>query len=343
MTTWFFLLAALMLAAALAFVLPTLLHGRARTVTVAIALLLPVSAILLYRLVGTPQALQPTAAAAPQQTMEQAIAGLAAKLQQSPDDVDGWSLLGRAYEAMQRFADARDALAHAHALAPNNADIAVAYAEALALSSDSRRIEGEPRSLIEAALKKSPGNERGLWLLGIGDYQQGRYDAAIANWQHLLGVLPKDSDIAPSVREQIAQAEGARDGRAPAKQETVATDAPASNPRLQVEVALDTKLRDKLGANDIVFVYAKAASGPPMPLAVQRVPASKLPFTVTLTDGMGMLPNMQLSQFPQVVVGARVSKSGDAIAKSGDLQTQSAPLPVSTTTPIKLNIDQIVP
>jgi len=80
-----------------------------------------------------------------------------------------------------------------------------------------------------------------------------------------------------------------------------------------------------------------------MPLAVQRVPAAKLPLSVTLTDGMGMLPNLQLSQFPQVIVGARVSKSGNAIAQSGDLQTVSAPLPATTTTPIKLTIDQIVP
>jgi cytochrome c-type biogenesis protein CcmH len=333
-TTWFFAFAALMLLAALAFVLPTLLRGRARAAGVIVALLLPLAAVLLYRHVGNPDALQPDAANSPQQKMDQALVGLAAKLRQNPDDVDGWSLLGRAYEAMQRFPDARDALAHAHALAPDNADVTVAYAEALALATDSRRIEGEPRALIEDVLKKAPDHERGLWLLGIGDYQQRRYDAAIANWKHLLEVLPKDSDIVPSVQQQIAQAQAARDGKP-------GDTKPAA--KLRVEVALDAKLRDKLGADDVVFVYAKAAAGPPMPLAVQRVPASKLPLTVTLTDGMGMLPNMSLSQFPQVIVGARVSKSGDAIARSGDLQTQSTPLDVSTTTPIKLTIDQIVP
>jgi cytochrome c-type biogenesis protein CcmH len=93
----------------------------------------------------------------------------------------------------------------------------------------------------------------------------------------------------------------------------------------------------------VLFVYAKAAVGPPMPLAVQRLPASQLPVTVTLSDGMGMLPNVKLSQFPQVIVGARVSKSGNAIAQSGDLQTMSAPLAVSTATPIRLLIDTVVP
>jgi cytochrome c-type biogenesis protein CcmH len=346
----FVLFAALMLAAALAFVLPPLLRAspsRTRIAAVALALLLPTATILLYRYVGNPGALEPNALTAPAdhgQNMQQAIAALAAKLKQNPDDVEGWSLLGRAYEAMERFTDARDALAHAHALAPADADVSVAYAETLALSSESRRIEGEPRALLEGVLKVAPDNQRGLWLLGISDYQRGQFEAAITDWNRLIQVLPKDSDIVPSVREQIAQAEAARDGRASAAPQTTASEPkPASSPQLQVQVVLDAKLKGKVAPNDILFIYAKAASGPPMPLAIQRLTADKLPANVTLTDSMGMLPNMKLSQFPQVIVGARVSKSGNAIAQSGDLQTLSAPLPVTTNTPIKLTIDQIVP
>ncbi len=327
-----------------------------------VALLLPAAAILLYRAVGAPQALNPAAlvaadASAPadhSQDMQQAITDLAAKLKQNPDDVEGWTLLGRAYEATQRFAEARDALKHAHDLAAADPDVTVAYAEALALASDSRRIDGEPRQLIDAALKAAPDNQRGLWLLGISDYQAKQYDSAIAAWKHLLAVLPKDSNVAESVQHQIAQAEAERDGRAPPADATdddtatadASTSAPAvdaTGPHLTVEVALDPKLRSQLAADDVLFVYAKAANGPPMPLAIQRMSAGKLPVTVTLTDGMGMLPSMKLSQFPQVIIGARVSKSGNAIAQSGDLQTVSQPLAVTTTTPIKLTIDQVVP
>jgi cytochrome c-type biogenesis protein CcmH len=352
----FLALAALMLAAALAFVLPPLLRGatQARFVTLAVAMLLPIAAVLLYLYAGNPKALDQAAlstAADHGNDMDQAVAGLAAKLTQDPDDAQGWALLGRAYEAMERFAEARDALAHAHSLVPDDAEVTVAYAEALALSTESHRVEGEPRVLIEGVLKKAPDNQRGLWLLGISDYQQGKYDAAIASWKHLIDVLPTASDIVPSVREQIAQAEAARDGREPAApgakpaQQTAATTTATSDsgPHLQVEVALDAKLADKLAPSDVLFVYAKAASGPAMPLAVQRMPASKLPASVTLTDNMGMLPNMKLSQFPQVIVGARVSKTGNALAQSGDLQTVSKPLPVSTKSPVKLTIDQIVP
>ncbi len=409
----FLILAALMLAAALAFVLPPLLRGGSKPTNaagearrllglldeshrsgilsdaeyaakraelgerlvgaldaptpsrrgfpfaVAIALLLPALAIALYRIVGTPAALAPdalTTAQAPtdhQQDMTQAIENLATKLKQNPDDAEGWALLGRAYEATQQFAQARDALAHAYALAKGDPDTAVAYAESLALASDSRRIEGKPRQILETALKAAPDNQRGLWLLGIGEYQEKQYDAAIATWQHLLTVLPKDSDVGPSVQQQIARAQAERDGKPlPAEEtgtasavpvETTSMAAPADGPQLHVEVSLDPKLADKLAPGDVLFVYAKAANGPPMPLAIQRMEASKLPVTVTLTDGMGMLPSMKLSQFPQVIIGARVSKSGNALPQSGDMQTISKPLSISTTAPIKLTIDQVVP
>jgi cytochrome c-type biogenesis protein CcmH len=416
----FLSLAALMLAAALAFVLPALLRGgpsredpaaqvrrrlkalddahaagvlsaeeyaakraalgtqmldsiaaplpRSRAgfvLALAIALLLPASAIVLYRIVGEPRAVDSTAIIADVkapadhgQDMQQAITSLADKLKQNPSDVEGWTLLGRAYEATERFADARDAMQHAHDLAADDPDVTVAYAEALALASETRRIDGEPRALLEKALKAAPDNQRGLWLLGISDYQSKKYDSAIATWKRLLTVLPKDSDVIHSVQQQIARAQAERDGRPPppddeeesapaTAQSNPAEAAPAasdaSGPHLTINVTIDAKLKDKVKPDDVLFVYAKAASGPPMPLAIQRMKASALPVTVTLTDGMGMVPSLKLSQFPQIIIGARVSKSGNAIAQSGDLQTISKPMDVQSTAPIALTIDQIVP
>jgi cytochrome c-type biogenesis protein CcmH len=402
----FVLLAAVMLAAALAFVLPTLLGGRrgattatlrrrldaleaARTAGVLseaeyaakraelaersldvladtatrrssrafaaagwVALLLPVAAITLYRLVGEPAALrangdQPATPAEHGENLEQAIAKLAERLKQQPDDVEGWTLLGRAYEATERFAEARDALQRAHDLAPTDVDVTVAYAEALALASPNRRIEGESRSLLDAALAVVPTHQRGLWLLGISEYQAKRYDAAIAAWNRLLAVLPQDAAVTAAVRDEIARAEAERDGRpepAAAIAETSARDAPAEHAvKLIVSVSLAAKLKDRLAPDATLFVFAKAASGPPMPLAIQRLPARQLPTTVTLSDGMAMVPTLKLSQFRRVIVGARVSRSGNAIAQSGDLQAFSPPLDVTTTKPIELVIDQVVP
>lgn len=333
---------------------------------IALALLVPALAIVLYRVVGTPMALAPgalDAAEAPadhQRDMAQAIANLAAKLAEHPDDAQGWALLGRAYEATQQFDKARDALKHAYDLAHDDPDIAVAYAEALALSQPTRRIDGEARRILDEALKAAPDNQRGLWLLGISEFQANRYDAAIAAWNRLLANLPAESDIRASVQQQIARATAARDGKplpgdddaaqqAPAASDAAATApaaaAPATGdgPHLEIVVALDPKLRDKLAPDDVLFVYAKAVSGPPMPLAIQRLPAKSFPLRVTLTDGMGMLPNMKLSQFPQVVIGARVSHSGNAMPQSGDLQVLSAPVAVDSKDPIPLTIDSVIP
>ncbi|HEY2396204.1 MAG TPA: c-type cytochrome biogenesis protein CcmI [Rudaea sp.] len=340
----------------------------------AVALLLPALAIVLYRVVGNPTALDPAAlaaapAAAPDehgQDMEQAIGKLAAKLKQNPDDAEGWALLGRAYLETQRFAEARDALKHAHDLVADDPDVGVAYAEALTLASESHQFDAQARTLIETALKSDPKNQRGIWLLGIADYQAGKFDGAIAVWNRLLAQLPKESTISQSVRNQIARAEAARDGKplppepsvtenaaggetgqttaAPTTAATTATAAGAADgPHLTVKVTLDPNLTTRVSPTDTVFVYAKAASGPPMPLAIQRLRADQLPATVVLTDGMGMLPSVKLSQFPQIIIGARISKSGNAIAQSGDLQTISKPLDVTTTTPIELAINQIVP
>ena len=336
----------------------------------AVALLLPAGAIVLYRLVGEPRALDPAsipppAAQAPAehggQDMDQAISKLAEKLKQNPDDVAGWTLLGRAYLETERFSEARDALKHAHDLAPAEPDVSVAYAEALTLSGPSHRIDGEAKALIDSALKADPQNQRGLWLRGVSAYQDRDYNGAIASWNRLLTLLPADSTVTQSVKAQIARAEAERDGREPPAEkaparaatsaESTASTVPTQpaapgateGPHLTVKVALDAKLAASAAPGDTVFVYAKAASGPPMPLAVQRLRVEQLPATVTLTDGMGMLPNMKLSQFPQVIVGARVSKSGNAIAQSGDLQTVSKPLAVTSTAPISLTIDQTVP
>ena len=331
--------------------------------------LLPASALLLYRLVGAPEALDPATLAPPPAEhtaadMDNAIAGLAAKLQQQPDDARGWALLGRAYQATNRVDESREAFKQAHEHAPDDADIAVEYAQALALAAPDHRIQGEPRQLIEDVLKKDPKNQRALWLLGISDYQAENYASAIATWKTLLPMLAPDSDVARSVRNEIADAEARRDGRAPpepeqapAESEASAGSAPetaepappvagngaTSSPRLTVNVALDPKLKDKIDGDATLFVFARAASGPPMPLAIQRLKASQLPVTVTLDDSMSMMPAMSLSKFPEVVVGARVSKSGNAMPQSGDLQTLSAPLASSRTEPVALQIDQVVP
>ncbi len=339
----------------------------ARNAALALAILLPAAAILLYRIAGAPAALDPTLASATPTApaehgvdMDQAISGLVAKLEQDPQNPDGWALLGRAYQSMGRFADSRDALKRAVDLMPGNHDITVEYAQALALAGEGRRIIGEPRRLIEGVLRADPDHQRALWLIGISDYQQGNYTSAIAAWNRLLPNLPQESDIAQSVRAQIEEATRLAAGASmpaaaantpPMAAATTPSTAPAAapagagstGPRLTVRVSLDPKLAARLDPNATLFVFARAAAGPPMPLAIHRAGARELPVVVTLDDSMGMMPTMKLSMFPEVVIGARLSASGNAMAQSGDLQVLSSPIATSRSEPIDLVIDSVVP
>ena len=332
----------------------------------AVAVLMPLGAILLYPDIGEPDAMDPQRwvqqSASPEHEagvdMDQAVAGLVAKLEANPDNAEGWALLGRAYQSMGKFAESRDAMKRAHDLMPDNHDLTVEYAQALALASEGRRIAGKPRQMLEAVLKDDPEHQRALWLIGISDYQAGNFVAAIAAWNRLLPALPAQSDIAESVRAQIAEAQklagieppasppaAAMPMPAPEAPETQAPAAPAasSGPQLTLRVSLDPSLASQVKPDAVLFVFARAENGPPMPLAIQRIAASELPTTLVLDDSMGMIPAMKLSGFPKVVVGARISASGNASAQPGDLQILVSGVDTARKEPLDLIINSVVP
>ena len=358
-----------------------------RLLPIALAILLPVSAIGLYRQIGeprafdpiwqgavaaasgsrSPQAAAPADAAAPD--MEKAVTGLAERLKQQPDDLEGWMLLGRAYKSMERFAPAREALANAFRLAPNDPDVMVEYAEAQVLASDSRRFEGESRQLLARALKLQPESQRGLWLLGIAAYQANDFAEAASVWERLLAALPADAEpraslveriadarqragleplppqaTAPMASPDVAAAEPTANSPTPMSASTPNPSTPASaGPSLTVTVDIAPDLKSKVGASDVLFVFARAAQGPRMPLAIHRLPAGSLPVTVTLDDSTSMMPSMKLSTIPQVVVGARISKSGQATPQPGDFEALSDPIANTHAAPLKLVITKVLP
>lgn len=375
MNIWFFVLAALMLAAALICVLLPLVragrrNGRTRMpfiLSLLIAFALPPVALGLYAWIGTPSALNAPAADTGKLDFAQATAELRAKLQRSPDHPEGWLLLGQAYTAMNRPADARDAFGYALKLKPDDPDIMVAFAEADAQARSDHRIEGDSRKLLERAIALAPDHQRGLWLLGISDYQLGHFDDALAHWKRLLTLLQPGSSIATAVDGQIAMAQARAQGKTQAEAEVIAqavaaqaapaaatsvgtesrttsakTDADATTSvALKVDVKLDPKLAGKVSPGETLFVYARAVNGPPMPLAVARLKASALPASVTLTDAMAMTPQLKLSSFPRVQVSARISKSGNAMPQSGDLEAQPVQVASDAKQPVALTIDRV--
>jgi len=336
----------MIVAALLLLLLPLIRHGRQQgrprgvfTLAMILAFCLPVAAIGLYMAVGTPTTLSSVPKADAGMSIDQAVDELKAHLAQQPNDLQGWMLLGQTYSVMHRAADARQAYEQAMHIDVDNSVAMVGWAEADSLLREDHRIEGRAQELLERAVKLDPQSQRGLWLLGISQFQHDQYAQAAATWRQLQPQLEPGSNVAKAVEEQIAIADArANGGDKPALE---ATTAKPTQPSLQVEVALSPTLKDKLAPGDTLFVYARAEQGPPMPLAVAKMDATALPATVTLNDGMGMTPQLKLSSASRVFVGARISKSGQAIAQPGDLEGDAGVVDVNTHNPIKISIDKV--
>lgn len=295
---------------------------RGRAAPIAVGVLIPVAAVLLYLQFGTLEGLDVTHHAA--RDVSSITAGhfqemtekLAARMRENPDDVEGWTMLGRAYRALERFQEAADALRKAVALNPGNADLLADLAEALALR-NGRTLAGEPARLLERALKLDPNNDKVLSLSGSAAFERKDYKAAIRHWEALLKRPNVSGELAQALSAGIAEARALSTG----KKIVAATSAPG---RVSGTVTLDSALRARAAAEDTVFVYARAAQGPRMPLAIVKVQVKDLPYNFSLDDSMAMMPEMKLSAFNEVIVGARVSKSGSAKPAAGDLEGASA-------------------
>lgn len=345
----FIVVAALMVALALAALLVPLVRegrrsGHTRGVFVlclSIALLLPLGAGVLYLKVGTPAALNGVSAQAQTPiSLPQAIAQLRQHLAQQPDDQQGWMLLAQTSAMMRQPGDARDAWDHVLKLDANNAEAMVGWAESDSMLRADHQIDGRARELLQRAVKQHPDNQRGLWLLGISDFQRGDYRSAAATWRLLQPQLEPGSSVAQSVAEQIAIAD-ARAGGAPADASGSAAAAVPAGASLQVNVTLAPALQAKLAKGDVLYVYARAPDGPPMPLAVARIEPVKLPVTVTLNDAMAMTPAYKLSSVARVFVGARISHDGRPTAAPGDLEGDAGVVEVARKTPVAITIDKV--
>jgi len=311
---------------------------RGRTAPIAVGLLIPVAAVLLYLQVGTPEGLDVTQHAASDvssmtaERFQEMTEKLAARMREKPNDAEGWMMLGRAYRAMDRFDEAAAALRKAVALSPENADLLADLAEALALRSG-RTLAGEPTRLLNRALKLDPDNDKVLALSGSAAFERKDYKAAIRHWEALLK-RPKVSDeLAQALSAGIAEARALSTGK-----KTAAAPAPG---RVSGTVTLDSELRARVAPEDTVFVYARAAQGPRMPLAIVRIQVKDLPYNFSLDDSMAMMPEMKLSAFTDVIVGARVSKSGSAKPAAGDLEGASARISPGAKG-VTVAIDQVV-
>ena len=323
----------------------------ARGTAIVLAALLPICAAALYWQFGTPEGLAPAAevhdgSKVTPQEVEAMVAKLAARMQQSPDDGNGWALLARSYLVMQRHADAVAAYERAVALIKDDADLLADYADALAMT-QGRRIDGKPLQVVERALKIDPLQWKALAMAGSAAFERKDFKTAVAYWEKLQSRAEPGSDFAREVAANIDEARQlgglkiAASVAPPVKADAKST-AGAAGATVDGIVALSRELAAKAAPTDTVFVFARAAEGPRMPLAVMRFQVKDLPAKFHLDDSMAMSPAAKLSNYPDVVIGARVSKSANATPQAGDLQGASKPVKVGATG-VAVLIDQVVP
>ena len=303
-----------------------------RAAALALGLAVPICALAVYVAVGNPRALLPQAAegGSPHglsaQQFEALVSRLAARMKDNPEDAEGWMMLGRSYAVLGRFGEASEAYAKAAARMPRDAQLLADYADALAMAQGGT-LQGEPEKIILRALTVDPDNVKALLLAGTAAFNRNDPRAAIRHWERVLGLLPAESDMVERVQASIAEARSL--AGSPGGKAQVAKPAKAQGgSRVSGVVRLAPELAGKVAPGDTVFIFARAAEGPRMPLAILRKRGSDLPAEFTLDDSMAMAPQMKLSAFPRVVVGARVSKTANATASPGDLQGLSPPVKV---------------
>jgi cytochrome c-type biogenesis protein CcmH len=288
---------------------------------IAIAVLLPLAAALLYLYLGNLQGIvapgpDPSSVTASQ--FEAMTAKLAARMKTSPQDAEGWKMLGRAYRAMERYGEANAAYRKSFELKPDDVDLLGDYAESLALAAG-RSMAGEPTRLLDRALKLEPNNTKILALSGSAAFERKDYKTAVRYWETILNAPGVDPELAQALQKGVAESKARLSG----KPAVVAT---AGKERVSGEVSLAPALQAGAQPDDTVFVFARAASGPRMPLAIAKIRVRDLPYRFAFDDTSAMMPDMKLSAFPEIIVGARVSKSGSATPSPGDLEGASAPV-----------------
>lgn len=336
---------------------PTQGPGRGRWIGLAVMIFVPVLSGLLYLSLGRPQALLPgatgvagAASSAPvgehPQDVNAMVSQLAARLEKNPDDAEGWFMLGRSYLALKRYGDAVKAFRRLHDLVGDEPDVLVAEATALALENGGN-LSGEPARLVQSALDKQPDHAQALWMAATAAYQSQDYETALRYYRRVQPLVEGESrQQVDSMLQALAEKGFGEAGTAQANGTQAAPTAPATGATavaLRVNVTLAPGLKADMRDTDTLFIFAKALNGPPMPLAVVRKSAADLPLTVTLDDSQAMTPQLKLSGFDRVTIGARVSSSGQPIAQPGDLEGETSPVPTDTSGTVEVTIDRVVP
>lgn len=324
----------------------TTVDSFSRRSGIVLALLLPLLALGLYALLGSPVAVLPGAAQTSRATadMEQLAAKLAQKLEQNPANPEGWAMLARSYKALGRWDDAERAFARIGPELDRNAELLAEVAETLVQKNNG--FTPRARELIQKSLRLAPNNMLALFLGGGEALDRERFAEAAALWERLLPQLEPGSEDARMVESSIAMAReragnaGTEVGAGKTAANTAKGPAKAAAKTLSGRVELSPALKGKTSPDDAVFIFARAVDGPRMPLAAIRARVADLPLEFTLDDSQAVMPGSNLSSAQRVHVEVRISKSGTATPGKGDLTGKTAAVTPGAKN-LRIVIDQV--
>lgn len=319
--------------------------GRPWMLLFSFIVLIPISCMVLYSVLGQPAALDPLAIEqgldspddiSPEKLTAMATA-LTRRLQDEPNSMEGWVMLARVQRARAHFDEAGVALRKALSLSRDD-DLLVELAEVLAQQNNGM-FAGEPWSIIQKVLASDPHHLNALLLAGSASYSELNFPSALRFWERAREVVAADSPDAPELDRAIAEARNKLGlppipARAASNDKTTSSavsGAAAKNPaqpavRISGRVSVSPELADKVAPTDTVFIYATPVAGSRMPVAIVKISASQLPYDFVLDDGTAMNPNVKLSGMAEVTVRARISKSGNAVAQPNDLGVSVTPV-----------------
>ena len=306
---------------------------------VVLAVALPLGSMGMYMWVGQPEALNPLALKTPDQVdpkdLTKMAQTLAEKLQDKPDNLQGWVMLGRTYRTLENFDAALRAYDSALKLSDDD-DLKLERIEVIAMQRQGQ-FEGEPWNVIREVLQRDPQHFGALLTAGSASYAEGKFADALKYWEQARKPLDANNPDLQGLESAIATVRE-RLGMPPAK----ATPAATSGLNVTGQVSLSAALKSKASPNDVVFIYATPANGDRMPLAIFKTTVSQLPFNFTLDDSTAMAPDRKLSAAGEVMVKVRVTKSGNAMPQSGDLSGSLGPVKVGAKG-LKLEIKDQIP
>lgn len=329
---------------------PIIASFRSRLPVLALAVALPLCALVIYHTVGAKTdweiynlAMERAHATEQQQHIslgEELISKLQDRLESRPDNSQNWYLLASVASEVGDHDEAVRAYRRVLEIEPDAPQVMAELAQALFLRAGNT-ITPEVSKNTQMALQLNPRMPTALGLAGIEAFQSGAFQTAIDHWQLAVSQLDPKSSASIALSGAIARAKTAleKSGSASPKEKPKAVEGPA----IRVSVTYDKTLI-KARPEDQVFVYARAWQGPKMPLAIRKLKVSDLPIRIELNKSMSMASGMDLGSFPQVEVVARITGSGSAIPQSGDWQASSGPIILAEHTgTVSLKIAEQIP